>query len=336
MKRKVIYIYLGLALFSLYACIKNGGEIISKQGPYMGKPLPGADPELFAPGIVSNGYQTRDVAITPDGNELYFGARSSRYYTILVSKKTDGVWSKPEVMKQMQNPDYMNIEPAINADGSKFFFLSNRPDSALGVEYGQQDIWVMDRLGNDWSEPYNLGPPVNTSKPEFYPSLTNDGTLYFTRNDENSQTAYIYRSRLKEGRYQEPEKLPEQVNCGLNHYNAFIAQDESYIIVPTVGREDSYGGTDYYIVFRDENDNWSNPINMGDKVNTPDTFEYSAYVTRDGKVLFFMSRRLADKPEKLTYEYLISEHNKPESGNPSIYWMDAGFIDELRESAVFE
>ena len=75
---------------------------------------------------------------------------------------------------------------------------------------------------------------------------------------------------------------------------------------------------------------------MGDKVNTPDTFEYSAYVTRDGKVLFFMSRRLADKPEKLTYDYLVNEHNKPESGNPSIYWMDAGFIDQLRQSAIFE
>jgi len=75
---------------------------------------------------------------------------------------------------------------------------------------------------------------------------------------------------------------------------------------------------------------------MGEKVNTPDTFEFSAYVTRDGKVLFFMSKRYAEEPDKLTYEYLISEHNKPESGAPSIYWMDAGFIDELRSTAIFE
>ncbi len=335
MKRIALYIYMLLALISLYACIKNGEDIIHKTGPYLGSDLPGSEPELFTPGVVANGYQTRDVAITPDGKELYFGAFSSRYYTILVSKKVNDGWTKPVVMKQMEDPSYMNIEPAINADGSKFFFLSNRPDTSLGIEAGQQDIWVMDRKDDAWGEPYNLGPPVNTDQPEFYPSITNDGTLYFTRNDADSRTAYIYRSKLIDGLYQEAEKLPEQVNCGLNHYNAFIAQDESYIIVPTVGREDGLGGTDYYISFRNNDDNWSNPINMGSKVNTPDTFEFSAYVTRDGKVLFFMSKRYSEEPEKLTYEYLISEHNKPESGAPSIYWMDAGFIDELRETAIF-
>jgi len=127
MKSLALYIYMILALISLYACIKNGGEIIHKNGPYLGSELPGNEPELFAPGIVANGYQTRDVAITPDGNELYFGAFSSRYYTILVSKKVNDGWTKPRVMRQMEDPSYMNIEPAINADGSKFFFASQRP-----------------------------------------------------------------------------------------------------------------------------------------------------------------------------------------------------------------
>ena len=335
MKRTVMIIYLSIVLLSLFACIKDGGAVIRKQGPYIGSELPGSTPELFAPGIVTGGYQTRDVAIMPDGSEIYFGARSSRYYTILVSKKVEGGWTKPEVMEHMENPAYMNIEQAISADGQRFFFLSNRPDPDLGVEEGQQDIWVMDREGDHWSKPYNLGPPVNTEKPEFYPSVTNDGTLYFTRNEENSTLAYIYRSRLVNGKYQEPEKLPHQVNCGENHYNAFVAQDESFIIVPVVGREDSFGGTDYYIVFRDKNDNWSNPINMGDLVNTPDTYEYSPYVTRDGELFFFMSRRFADDPEQLTWEYLVEQHNRPESGNPSIYWMNARFIDSLRNVAGF-
>lgn len=336
MKKLILYLYLSLALASLFACIKNGGEVIKKQGPYIGSELPGNIPELFAPGIVANGYQTRDVAITPDGKEIYFGIRSAGHYSILVTKELKGGWTRPEVLEHMENPKYMNIEPALNYDASKLFFLSSRPDSTMGVEEGEQDIWVMDREGSSWSEPYNLGPPVNTDLPEFYPSLTKDGTLYFTRNHLDLNAAYIYRSRLVDGKYQQPEKLPEQVNCGLSHYNAFIAQDESYIIVPAMGREDSFGGTDYYIVFRTEDDRWSNPINMGDKINTPDTYEYSAYVTRDGKILFFMSRRMAEDPEKLSYDYMVNSYKKPESGNPSIYWMDAEFIDELRETAVFE
>ncbi len=336
MKKIVLYFYIALAAATLFACINNSGDIIKKQGPYIGSKLPGTEPELFAPGIVANGYRTRDVAITPDGKELYFGIFSAGHYSILVTREVSGGWSKPEVLEHMENPRYMNIEPALNYDGSKLFFLSNRPDSAMGVKEGEQDIWVMDRQGDHWSKPYNLGPPVNTNLPEFYPSLTKDGTLYFTRNDLNSATAYIYRSKFVNGTFQEPEKLPEQVNSGKNHYNAFVAQDESYIIVPTVGREDSFGGTDYYIVFRTEDDKWSNPINMGDRVNTPNTFEYSAYVTSDGKILFFMSLRMAEDPEKLSYDFLHNSYSKAESGNPSIYWMDAGFIDTLRVNAVFE
>ena len=42
------------------------------RGPYLGQELPGLEPRLFAPGAVSTGLATRDVAMTPDGDELFF------------------------------------------------------------------------------------------------------------------------------------------------------------------------------------------------------------------------------------------------------------------------
>jgi hypothetical protein len=129
--------------------------------------------------------------------------------------------------------------------------------------------------------------------------------------------------------------LPEQVNCGTNHYNAFIAHDESYIILPVAGREDARGGVDYYIVFRKDDDRWSEPVNLGEKINTDNGFEHSAYVTRDGKYFFFMSTRFREEPEKLTWKYLKETHALPETGTSSIYYMKAGFIEDLRSEAVF-
>jgi len=336
MKRIILTAYVAIAVICLLSCIQKGNPVIFKKGPFIGSKLPGAEPELFAPGIVTKGYQTRDIAISPDGNEIYFGIRVSRYYTILVTRQTEEGWSAPEVVANLDNPEFMNIEPALSYDGDKLYFLSNRP-AAEGEDKGNQDIWVMDRLEDGWSEPYNLGPPVNSHLPEFYPSLTSDGTIYFTRNDPGSDISYIYRSRLVDGQYSEPEKLPDNVNSGTNHYNAFVAHDESYIIVPTFGRDDSFGGTDYYIVFRTEDDRWSQPINMGSRINTADGMEYSAYVTRDGRYLFFMSRRFDETdPENLSYEKLNQMFINPESGNSSIYWMEAGIIDSLRVTAVFE
>ena len=111
MKKKVLYIYLLFALASLFTCIKNGGEIINKQSPYLGSELSGIESELFAHGIVANDYQTGDLAITPDGNEIYFGIRSAGHYSILVTKKIDQGWTRPEVLQHMEDPSYLNIEP---------------------------------------------------------------------------------------------------------------------------------------------------------------------------------------------------------------------------------
>ncbi len=148
----------------------------------------------------------------------------------------------------------------------------------------------MDREGDAWGEPYNLGPPVNSDAPEYYPSVTADGTLYFTREGED-RVSSTYRSRLVDGVYTEPELLPPQVNCGTNRFNVFVAPDETFVIVPAMGREDSLGGVDYYVVFRSDDDTWSEPINLGPTINQPAGREWSASLSPDGKYLFFMSSR---------------------------------------------
>ena len=100
------------------------------------------------------------------------------------------------------------------------------------------------------------------------------------------------------------------------------------------GRDDSLGSIDYYIVFRSENDEWSEPINMGPEINTPGAREYTPYVSPDGKYFFFMSTRSPAVPDApatgFTPDYLAQAHNRPENGNSDIYWMDAAIIDELR------
>ena len=304
-------------------------------GPYLGQEPPGLEPRVFAPGIVSTELNSRDIAVSPDGREIYFCVNVAGYTfaTILVTRLRDGVWSEPKVMEHMQDPAWRNIEPCISADGKKFFFMSNRPDPATGEEKGDEDIWVMEREGDGWGEPRNLGLPVSSEHLEFFPSLTRDGTLYFTRRDKTSGEEAIYRSQLRDGKYQEPEKLPEQVNSGQARFNAFVAPDESFIIVPTYGRKDSLGATDYYISFRDADDRWSEAVNMGGKINTSGGSEYSASVSPDGKYLFFMSSRCPDRtqwPSKLSAAFLHRLAAEPGIDNTSIYWIDAKVIDNLR------
>lgn len=331
--------------FSLTACNapQDSRQFPVLSGPYLGQPAPGNEPQLFAPHIVSTGLFERDVAMTPDGNEFYFGVAVGNYgyVTILCSKLKDGRWSEPEVVPHLDDPEIMNLEPCISPDGQKFFFLSNRPDTARGDSVkGDQDIWVMDRTGDGWGQPYNPGPPVNTEDEEYFPSVTRDGTIYFTRNAKGSRLSYIYRSRLVDGVYQPAEKLGPEINSGPAQYNAYIDPDERFIIVPTPGREDSFGGTDYYISFRKPDNTWIGPFNMGNKVNTSGRAEYSPYISPDGKYFFFMSVRIpesSDAPaKKMSYSELQQIHNNPQNGSSDIYWIDAAFIYAMRDSILAE
>jgi hypothetical protein len=303
------------------------------EGPYVGQPLPGPEPEIFASGIVSTGLPTRDVAMMPDGSELYFAVSVGAQTVIMETRQRDGVWTEPVVSPF--SGEYYDIEPCISHDGRRFFFLSNRPAEGQEAQPGwaTQDIWVMDREGDGWSEPANLGPPVNTEAGEFFPSLTRDGTLYFTREGEDGVSA-IYRARPDGEGFAEPELLGPEVNHGRNRFNAYVEPDERYLIVPSMGREDGLGGVDYYVVFRSEDDRWSEPINLGPRVNQATGREWSAQLSPDGRFLFFMSSRgIGDGPGSLTgmaVDDLLGIAAEPGNGATAIWWMDAAFIEDLR------
>jgi hypothetical protein len=302
-------------------------------GEYLGQTPPGDDAELFAPGIVSTGLYTRDVAMTPEGDEFYFGVvlGNHDYYTIMVTRLEDGKWTEPRIAPF--SGKYNEMEPAISPDGQKFFFFSFRPLSGEGDPKPDSDIWVMERVGDGWGEPSNLGLPVNSERSEYFPSVTFDGTLYFCRDGEG-RTSHIYRSRFEDGAYTEPELLGPEVNSTTLQYNAFVAPDESYLIYSTPLREDGLGRDDYYISFRDENDVWSGPINMGDKINTPGGLEYSPYVSPDGKYFFFMASRsrFTETPPEgaLTLNDLQQIHTASRNGLADIYWIEATFIQDLK------
>jgi len=324
-------------VLTFISCITLGCLVFSAladeplTGPYLGQTPPGDEPVLFAPGIVSDGFNNRDVAMMPDGSELYYAVniRGFDLSTIMAVYQVDGKWSKPEVPAFATDKSMKFLEPTISPDGSKFFFVSVKRGDEKNM-----DIWVMDREGTAWGEPKMLGDTINTAVSETFPSITNDGTLYFSRASDDPQVEHIYRSRLVDGQYTKAEKLPDNVNCGKTQFNPFVAPDESYVIVSVWGRDDSLGSIDYYIVYRNENDEWSEPVNMGSKINTPGVHEYSSFISRDGKYLFFMSTRTPDDTDLENNAYSAEDlnriHNSPENGNSDIYWIDAGIIEELR------
>jgi Tol biopolymer transport system component len=284
-------------------------------------------PRVFGPGIISDGFSNRDMAISPDGNDVYYTLQWSYgiFSVILHSRKINGDWTKPETASFSGR--YNDLEPAFSPDGQKLFFTSNRPlkESDTAKDY---DIWYLQKKDSSWEGPYNLGPLINTGKDEFYPSVSKNGNLYFTRDNGDAKDD-IFFSSFKDGQFVLPEALPVAVNSKGYDFNAFIDPDENYIIFSSYKRNDDLGGGDLYYSLR-KNGAWMPAIHFDSTINSS-ALDYSPFVTADGRYFFFTSKRSllhfplpASEPVNRIKEMLSSFGN----GNDDIYIVNFKAVQE--------
>lgn len=249
--------------------------------------------ELIAPGMISTGMNERDITISPDGKEYYYTVVAPRnvYSVILVRKWSNNKWSEAEVAPF--SGMYNDLEAAFSPDGKKIFFASSRPvDDA--DKPGDYNIWYVERTANGWSEAKSIGSNVNTPDgDEFYPSVTRDGTLYFTADYKTGGMGKddIYISKFENGEYKKPVLAPEPVNSTGYEFNAWIDPDEQYIIFTGYGKKDDMGRGDLYISKRKADGSWDTPKNLGAAVNSTG-IDYCPTVSPDKKYLYFTSERL--------------------------------------------
>lgn len=294
------------------------------------KPMP--DPTIFAEGVVSTGDFESHPAFTPDGKTLYYlkSSPTFNFWTIMVTHFKNNRWTTPEVLSI--SGQYRDADPFITSDGSKFFFISDRPnnDPDRTQEKRSLDIWMMEKTATGWSAPRNLGVPVNSSGDEWYPTVAADGTLYFGSDRAGGKgRTDLYRSRLVDGKYNTPENLGESINSQFDEYEPYIAPDQSYLIF-MAARPDGLGGSDLYISYQ-RNGSWTKAVNLGDKINSKGS-EYSPTVSPDGKYFFWSSTRSlvpASQPKRLTYSEFVTKLRGPGNGLGDIYQIDLSALNIL-------
>src|ERR1700709_2191003 len=116
-------------------------------------------PRVFAPGVVSDGFANRDMAISPDGNDLFYTIQwyFGLYSVILHAQKINNRWTKPDTA--WFSGRYNDMEPAFSPNGNRLFFSSNRP-LKMSDTVKDYDIWYLQKKGNEWEAPINLGASV--------------------------------------------------------------------------------------------------------------------------------------------------------------------------------
>ena len=290
---------------------------------------PGNSPTLFAPGIVSDEFGNRDMAISPSGDEMfytlqYFGGRMVS--TILYSKKMNGNWTDPEVSPFCGR--YSDLEPSFSPDGKRLYFVSNRPLADTSKDAKDFDIWFVEKQKTGWTNPLRLADPVNSVKDEFYPTVTKSGNIYFTRNMGETDEDIVV-CKYRDNKYEAAVSLPATINSPGGEFNAFVDADEKFIIFTGYKRKDNYGTGDLFISFN-KNGVWTEAKNLGDKVNGPG-LTYCPYISPDKKYFFFTSSRGYFKqpfarPQHVKDLKILVQG--PLNGWDNIYWMDGKRILE--------
>ena len=275
---------------------------------------------VFQPGVISTADDESHPTFTPDGATLYFLKNSPTFnhWTIVTSRWRDGRWNTPVVAPF--SGQYNDADVFIAKDGS-VFFISNRPFD--GKAHADNDIWHLAKTKDGWAEPERIA-IVSSPRNAWFPTVADDGTLYFgSSRDGGLGATDIWRSRLVDGKYVEPENLGPTINTKGADTEAWIAPDQGYLIFSTNGYADTRGADDIYVSYR-EGDGWSTPRNLGDAVNSAGS-EYGAKPSPDGKYLFFCSNRgFSDKPleRKLDYAELTAKLHAPGNGLNDIYQVD--------------
>lgn len=331
--RSIVFLFL-ISVFSIAQ--QTTPEFPKLTGPYLGQKPPGTEPEIFAPGIISLGFHENGMAVSPDGNEIFFVAASSDFskYMIMHTRLENGIWSMPSVAPF--SGLYTDFSPAFSPGGNRLYFSSNRPLMDNGEPKKDFDIWYIERSGDSWTMPKNIGAPINTSGNEVNPSFMSDGTMVFQYIEKLGSLKWdIYIAHFENGSYSTPQPFPAPINTDLNEAGPFIAPDGSYLLFNT-NRSKNPFMMEIYISFKTKDGRWTEPQRAISKAGGA-FGDFGPVISPDGKYLFFSSFRNMEpiEPKSKTYfEAMKNALGTPQTGKGTIYWVDAKIIEELKLKAL--
>lgn len=193
------------------------------------------------------------VAIRPDG-KIYFTRND--FINGKTQKSNDKVIKQKMYVSDIKdlsmthdvefafdNKEYDLGQPAITADGNTMYFVSNMPNG-----FGGKDIYYTTLDNGKWVEPTNMGPEINTSGDEMFPTIGADGnTLYFSSNGHPGMGGLdIFKTKkLGDGSWTNPKNIGAPLNSSYDDFGLIYAADK-YTGYFTSNRPDGHGLDDIY------------------------------------------------------------------------------------------
>ncbi|MBU2912827.1 OmpA family protein [Reichenbachiella agariperforans] len=225
-------------------------------------------------------YFTRRVGMNNyDDEDIYFCEYDS----------ASQVWSVPASVSDQINSEFNEGAASLSADERTLVFTSC--DGRRG--YGSCDIYIAQKVGDDWSKPENIGKAVNSAAWEAQPSLSADGrTILFVSNRRGGYGGKdIWMStKNRRGEWQSAINLGKRINSNKDEISPFIHANGETIYFSSNGHE-GLGGLDIYMSEIERDSLWKFPVNLGYPLNDEHD-QVSLYIASDSKTGVYTIEKL--------------------------------------------
>lgn len=232
-------------------------------------------------------------AVGADGRLLVFTRHRPDWsrHTLMATTLRDGRWTTPVPLPFSGHDN--DREPALAPDGRTLWFSSDRPVPGMAPTLrGGQQIWRVERRADGtWGEPRHVPAPINVGASDMGPSLTRDGTLYFTSRRAGSlgRGDIHVASPDGAGGFHAPRNLGAPINSAQSEPNVFVSADGTLMLFAATDRPGGLGSDDIY-VSRLIAGRWTAPRLVGPPVSSFEA-DYGPALSADGRYLYFTSHR---------------------------------------------
>ena len=233
-------------------------------------------------------------------------------------RDAQGNWQASKPIPTVNTRQYNEGAGTLTPDGRFIVFTKcATEDGSYGGAlkgYGSCDLFISRRIGDRWTPPENLGPPVNSRNWETQPSMASDGrTLYFIRGtqaQDGIKSMDIYTTALQDdGMWSKPEKLGPAVNTAYQEESVQIHPDGRTLYFSSNGHP-GFGGLDIYVSRKEPDGSWGKALNLGYPINTG-ADENSLLVSADGEVAYFASDRAGGLGDLDLYSFELYPEARP-------------------------
>lgn len=203
-----------------------------------------------------------------------------------------------EALDKNVNSEYSELNPLLSPDGKTLYFSRrNHPENIGGVN-DKEDIWYseLDSTGR-WQLARNMGPKFNNEGPNFMNSIqsvTPDGksAIMVLGNkylSNGKMMAGVSISSNIGGEWSKPVAMNIINDYNFNDQANYFLTNNRKTLIMSVEREDSQGDRDLYASFMNDDSTWTEPLNLGDVINTASE-ESAPFLASDDKTLYFSSK----------------------------------------------